>query len=51
MQAMMNKDGMRISAYISIKNWLTKIYVTKDLFGTLALVNVNVINHMILKNI
>ena len=33
------------------KELLTKEYVIKDLFGILLIVSVNVINHVILKNI
>ena len=40
------KDGMKINADVNVKNWLTKEYVIKDLFGILTVVNVNVINHM-----
>ena len=41
-----NKDGMRINADVNAMNWLTK-----DLLGILEIVNVNLINHMMLKNI
>ena len=33
------------------KDWLTKEYAIKDLFWILVTVNVNVINHVMLKNI
>ena len=46
-----NKDGMKINADVNVKNWLTKEYVTKDLFGIQVIVNVNMINHVTLENI
>ena len=46
-----NKDGIKINADGNAKNWLTKEYVIKDLNKTLAVVNVNVINNAMLKNI
>ena len=46
-----NKVGMRINSDVNAKNWLTKKDVIKDLFGILAIVNVNVINPMMLENI
>ena len=46
-----NKDGMKINAYVNAKNGLTKEYMIRDLFGILAIVNVNVINDVILENI
>ena len=46
-----NKDQMKINADMNAKNWLKKEYVTKDLIGIIAIVNVNVINHVILGNI
>ena len=48
---MINKDGMKINAYVNAKNGLTKEYMIRDLFGILAIVNVNVINDVILENI
>ena len=33
------------NANMSVMNWLTRVYVIKNLFGTLAILNVNVINH------
>ena len=42
---------MKINADVNAKNWLKKEYVTKDLIGIIAIVNVNVINHVILGNI
>ena len=46
-----NKDGMKINAYVNAKNGLTKEYMIRDLFGILAIVNVNVRNDVILENI
>ena len=46
-----SKDGMKVNADVNGKNCLTKKYVIKDLFGILAIVNVNVINHVMLENI
>ena len=46
-----NKDGIKINADGNAKNWLTKEYVIKDLNKILAIVNVNVINNAMLKNI
>ena len=46
-----SKDGIMINADINVKNWLTKEYVIKDLFGILVIVNVNVINHVMSENI
>ena len=46
-----SNTGMIINAGVNVKNWLIKAYVIKDLFGILAIVNVNVINHMMLLNI
>ena len=46
-----NKDGMKINAYVNAKNGLTKEYMKRDLFGILAIVNVNVMNDVILENI
>ena len=43
--------GIMINADVNVKNWLTKEYMIKDLFGTLAIVNGNVINHLTLENI
>ena len=31
---------------VSVKYWLTKVYVIKDLFGILVIVNVNEINYV-----
>ena len=46
-----NNVGIIINGDESVKNWLTKEYVIKDLFGTLEIVYVNVINHVMLENI
>ena len=43
------KDGIKINADVNAKNWLTKEYVIKDLFGIQEIVNVNVINHVVLR--
>ena len=40
-----------INADVNIKNLLIKKNVIKDLFGTLVIMNVNVINHVTLKKI
>ena len=47
----MNKVGIMMNADVNAKNLLTKEYVVKDLFGIQVTVNVNVINHAMLKNI
>ena len=46
-----NKYGMKINADVNVKNWLTKQYVIKNLIVILAIVNVNVMNHVIMENI
>ena len=46
-----NNTRMMINADENVKNLLTKEYVIKDLFEILAIVNVNVINHVMLENI
>ena len=43
-----NNVGIKINTDVSVKNLLTKEWVIKDLFGALAILNVNVINHMIM---
>ena len=43
--------GMKISARVNVKNWLTKVYAIKDLFRILAIASVNAINLVILENI
>ena len=42
---------MKINAGANAKNSLTEEYVIKDLFGIQITVNVNMINHVMLKNI
>ena len=42
---------MKINAGANAKNSLTEEYVIKDLFGIQIIVNVNMINHVMLKNI
>ena len=46
MFVIINKDGMMINADANVKNLLTKECVIKDLFGILAIVNVNVIDEL-----
>ena len=46
-----NNIGIKINANVNVKNFLTKEYVTKYLFGILVVANVNVINHVMLENI
>ena len=46
-----NKVWTMINAYMNVRNWLTKEYVIWDLFVILIIVNLNVINHVMLKNI
>ena len=43
-----NNIGMMINAGA---NFLVKVYVIKDIFGILVIVNVNVIHHVMLENI
>ena len=43
--------GIKINADVNVKNWLTNEYVTKDFFGILVFVNVNVNNLVMLENI
>ena len=45
------KDRMKIKSDVNAKNWLAKGCVIKDLNEILAIVNVNVINHVMFKNI
>ena len=45
-----NNVGIKINADVIVKNWLTKKYVIRDLFGILVIVNVNVINNVMLEN-
>ena len=49
--AIINKDGIMINADVNALNQLVKEYLIKDLFGILVILNVNVINHLMLKNI
>ena len=46
-----NNVGIMINADVNVKNWLTKVDVLMIVFGILAYVNVNVINHVMLENI
>ena len=46
-----NNLGIKINADANVKNSLIKVYVIKDLFGILVIVNANVINHVILVTI
>ena len=46
-----NNVGMMINAGVNAKNSLIKAYATKDLFGILVTVSVNVINPVILVSI
>ena len=46
-----NNVGIKINADMNAKNWFTKADVTKDLFGILEIVIVNVVNLMMLENI
>ena len=41
-----NNVGIKINDDVNVKNYLTKEYVIKYLFGILVIVNVNVINHV-----
>ena len=36
----------KINAGVNARNWLEKEYVINDLIGILAIVNMNVINHV-----
>ena len=46
-----NNIGTMINADVNAKNSLIKVYVIKDLFEILAIVSVNVINHVMLVSI
>ena len=48
---MINNVGIMINVDIDAKNWLTKVYVIKDLFGILVYMIANVIDHVMLENI
>ena len=43
--------GIMINADVNVKNWLTKDYVIRDLFGIQVIVNMNAINYAMLENI
>ena len=45
------KGGIMINAEMNAKNGLVKEYVIKNLFVTLVIANVNMINHVMLENI
>ena len=42
---------MMLNAGLNATNRLTRVYVMKDLFGILVIVNANAINHVMLENI
>ena len=46
-----NNAGMKINVGLNAKSWLIKVYVMKDFFVILVIVNVNVINPMMLESI
>ena len=46
-----NNVRIKIDADVNVKYSLTKKYVIKYLFGTLVIVNVDVINYVMLENI
>ena len=46
-----NNVGIKINADVNVKNWLTKVYVIKDMYGILVIMSVNVISHVILVSI
>ena len=46
MFVIINNIGIKISVDVGVKNSLIKEYVIKDLFVTLVIVNVNVINYV-----
>ena len=48
---MITNVGIMTNADVNGKNWLIKKDVMMDLFGILAYVKVNVINHEVLENI
>ena len=51
MFVIINNVAVIINADVNVNNCLTKEYVIKDLFGSLAIANVNLINYMMLENI
>ena len=46
-----NDVGMKINVGMNVNNWLIKVCMIKYLFGILAIVSVNTINHVMLVNI
>ena len=46
-----NNVGIKINADVNVKNWLTKVYVIKEMYGILVIMSVNVISHVILVSI
>ena len=44
-----NNARRKTSVDVNVKNWLTKVYVIKDLFGVLLFVNANIINYVAMK--
>ena len=51
MFVIINNVGIKINADVNVKNSLIKECITKDLFGILVIVSVNVIKLLILVNI
>ena len=47
----MNNTGKKMNVSVNAKNWLIKVYVTKDLFGIIVIVSANVINGVTLASI
>ena len=48
---MINNVGIKINADVSVRNYLTKEDMVKNLFGILVFMNENVINHVKQDNI
>ena len=46
-----NNVGIRINAGVNAKNLLIKVYLIRDSFEILVIVNVNLINHVIFVSI
>ena len=46
-----SKDRMKANSNVNVKEYVTKEYVIKELFGILVIVSVNVINHATQENI
>ena len=46
-----NNVGIMINADANVKHELIKVYLIKDIFRILVIMNVNVINHVMLVNI